>query len=48
MNKLKPIKWFDCKNGTGVESVTPLSEYDVWKEDGTDSWVVSYYDRQTE
>lgn len=48
MNKLKPIKWFDCKNGTGAESVTPLSEYNVWREDGTTSWVVSYYDKQTE
>lgn len=48
MNKLKPIKWFDYNDGKGADSATPLSEYDVWKEDGTNSWVVSYYDRQTE
>lgn len=52
MNKLKPIKWCDLDSsyeyGFVSSGVTPLCEYDVWQEEGTDSWIVSYYDRQTE
>ena len=52
MNKLKPIKWFDLDSsyeyGFVSSGATPLCEYDVWQEEGADSWIVSYYDRQTE
>lgn len=52
MDKLKPIKWFDLDSSYEhrfvSSGVTPLCEYDVWQEEGADSWIVSYYDRQTE
>lgn len=49
MSKLKPIKWFDINKGDYIsEAATIICEYDIMKEDGTDGYVVDYYNRQTE
>lgn len=28
---LQPLKWFDCKDGTGADTVTVICEYDIYK-----------------
>lgn len=45
---LQPINWRTFKSIVGVscDATTPICEYDVWQSDG--SWVVEYYNRQTE
>ena len=45
---LQPINWRAFKSIVGVscDATTPICEYDVWQSDG--SWVVEYYNRQTE
>ena len=44
----KPIKWHDCNNETGSAGKFLMFEYDIWKDDTTSKWAVTYYNILTE
>ena len=47
---LQPIKWreYGNINGTSVDAITPICEYDIYLSNNEPSYIVAYYNRHTE
>ena len=47
---LKPIEWreYGNINGTSVDAITPICEYDIYLSNNEPSYIVAYYNRHTE
>lgn len=50
MSSLKPIEWreYGNINGTSVDAITPICEYDIYLSNNEPSYIVAYYNRHTE
>ena len=52
MNKLplQPIEWreYGNINGTSVDAITPICEYDIYLSNNEPGYIVAYYNRHTE
>lgn len=47
---LQPIEWreYGNINGTSVDAITPICEYDIYLSNNEPSYIVAYYNRHTE
>lgn len=47
---LQPIEWreYGNINGTSVDAITPICEYDIYLSNDEPSYIVAYYNRHTE
>lgn len=48
--QLQPIEWreYGNINGTSIDAITPICEYDIYLSNNEPSYVVAYYNRHTE